>query len=59
MIALVLMLAVVGFILWLVTTKIPMDPTIAIVIQVIVVVCALLYVLRLFGVADMPVPSLR
>ena len=59
MIGLILTLAIVGFLLWLITTKIPMDPTVAVVIQVVIVICALLYVLRLFGVGDMPIPKLH
>lgn len=59
MIGFVLTVAIVGFLVWLVTTKIPMDPTIAITLQVIVVICVVLYFLRLVGFADLPLPRIR
>ncbi len=59
MIALILVLVVIGVALELLKTKIPMDGTIRVVIQVVIVLCAVVYLLRLFGIADVPVPSLR
>lgn len=55
LISLVLVLAIVGFLVWLITTKIPMDSTIKIAIQVIVVVIMVLYVLRVLGIGDIPI----
>ena len=58
MISLVLTLIVIGVALWLVETYIPMSPPIKVVIRVVVVVLLVLYLLRLFGIADTPVPRL-
>lgn len=52
LISLVIVLAVVGFLLWLVTTKVPMDGTIKTIIQVVVVVGIILYLLNVFGLLD-------
>ncbi len=46
---LVLVLALVGFIVWLITTKIPMDPMFRLAIQIIVIVVMILYLLRMFA----------
>lgn len=59
MIGLLLVLVVIGVVLYLVETKIPMDDTIKVVLRVIVVVCVCLYLLNLFGVSDVPLPRLR
>lgn len=59
MIGLILLLAVVGFVMWLVETKIPMDPVIAVLIRVIVIVLVIVYLLGALGVADLPIPKLR
>jgi hypothetical protein len=49
MIGLIVALIVVGVLLWAVESLIPMDATIRRVIQVVVVLCVLLYILRFFG----------
>jgi hypothetical protein len=49
LILLVLVLAVVGFVVWLITTKIPMDPTFRVVIYVVVAIVLVLWLLRRFG----------
>jgi hypothetical protein len=59
MLFLILQLAVVGLIVWLITTKIPMDPAIKLAIQIIVLVCVVVYLAQLFGVADLPLPRLH
>lgn len=46
---LVLLLAVVGFVVWLITTKIPMDPTFRVIIYVVVAIVLVLWLLRKFG----------
>ena len=46
---LVLVLAFVGFIIYLITTKIPMDPMFRLAIQIVVLVAIILYLLRRFG----------
>jgi len=50
LIMLVLMLALVGLAVWLITTKIPMDPMFRLAIQVIVLIVMIFYVLRTLGV---------
>lgn len=59
MIGLIVFLVVVGVCLYLLETYIPMDPVIKTVIRVVVVLCAVLYLLSAFGVMDVPVPKLR
>jgi hypothetical protein len=43
---LILVLAVIGFVVWLITTKIPMDPTIRTIIIVVVVIAICLWLMR-------------
>ncbi len=59
MIGLILSLALVGVILWVIETKLPMDDTIKLVIRIIVVICVIYYLLNLFGIADLPLPRMR
>ncbi len=59
MISLIILLALVGFVLWLVLTYIPMAAPIKNLIIVVVVICIVLYLLSAFGIADVPVPRLR
>lgn len=59
MIQLLIVLIVVGVCLYLVQTYIPMAPPIKTVITVVVVLVLCLWLLQVFGVADMPVPRLR
>lgn len=54
MIALIIVLALVGFIVYAVTTYIPMPPIFKTAIIVITVVLLILYVMRALGVADIP-----
>lgn len=58
MIALVLLLAIIGFLVYLVVTYIPMPQPFKTAIIVIVVICLVIYVLRLLGIGDIPVPKL-
>jgi hypothetical protein len=46
LIVLVLVLCVIGFVVWLITTKIPMDPTVRLAIQILAALVLILYVLR-------------
>lgn len=58
MLELLLTLAIIGFVVWLVTTLVPMDPTIKKVIIGVAVLLIVLVVIRaLFG--DIAVPRLR
>jgi len=59
MIQLLLVLVIVGVCLYLVETYIPMSPPIKTVIRIVVVICLVLFLLRVFGVMDVPVPRLR
>jgi hypothetical protein len=56
MIQLLIVLVIVGVALYLVETYIPMSEPIRIVIRVVVVLILVLYLLRAFGVADIPFP---
>jgi hypothetical protein len=58
MIALILTLALVGVLVYLIETFVPMPAPFKIAIRVIVVIVLVLYLVRLFGL-DVPVPSLR
>ena len=58
MLALILLLVIVGVCLYFLD-QLPMDPTIKTVIRVVVILCVVVYLLRVFGVMDLPVPKLR
>jgi predicted membrane channel-forming protein YqfA (hemolysin III family) len=58
MIGLILALALVGLIVYLITTYIPMPPIFVTVIYVIVAVILIIYLMRVFGVNDIPIPRL-
>jgi hypothetical protein len=61
-ITLIIALVVIGVILWLVNTYIPMDGKIKNILNVVVVICVVLWLLNVFGVFDMNfgnVPRLR
>lgn len=58
MLHLILVLVIIGVCLYLVESYIPMSPPIKTVIRVVVVIVLILYLLRVFGIADMPVPRL-
>ena len=49
LVSLVIVLIVVGVLLWLVQTYIPMDPTIKRIILIVVIIAVVLYVLSAFG----------
>lgn len=61
MISLVITLIVIGVLLWLVNTMIPMDAKIKQILNVVVVIAVVLWLLGVFGVLgriDIPVPRL-
>jgi hypothetical protein len=58
MIGLILGLAILGVILYFIET-LPMDPTIKVVIRVVVIVCVILWLLGQFGFVDLPLPRGR
>lgn len=59
MISVLIVLIIVGVCLYLVQTYVPMAPPIKTAITVVVVLCLCLWILRVFGVADIPVPRVR
>jgi hypothetical protein len=62
MISLVLTIIVVGVLLWLATTYIPMNPTIKQILVAVVIIGLVLYILNDFGVfayIDKPLPRLH
>lgn len=59
MISVLVVLVVLGLCLYLAETYIPMSPPIQMIIRVVVVLFLILYLLRVFGIVDTPVPTLR
>ena len=59
MIQLLVMLIVVGVVLYLINTYVPMAAPIKTIINVVVVLLVCLYLLSAFGLVDMPVPRLN
>lgn len=63
MLSLVITLIVVGVLLWLINAYIPMDAKIKNILNVVVVVCVVVWLLSAFGVFhhahDVPVPQVR
>ena len=55
MIQLVVVLIIVGFLLYLAETYIPMAAPFKLVIRVVVVVILVLYLMRIFGIVDIPI----
>lgn len=55
MITAVIVLVVLGVALYLIENYVPMSPPFKIVIRIIVILFCVLYLLRLFGIADIPV----
>lgn len=49
-ISLLIMLVVIGVILWLVNTYIPMDQKIKSILNVVVIICVVLWLLNVFGI---------
>ena len=63
MISLVITLIVIGMLLWLVNTYIPMDGKIKQILNVVVVICVIVWLLSVFGIlghsGNIPVPQVR
>ena len=55
MIELIIVIALLGFVVWLITTYVPMPEPFRIGIYVIVVVVVILYLVRVLGFTDIPV----
>lgn len=56
MITVLIVLVIVGLCLYLAETYVPMSPPIKTVLRVVVVLFLILWLLRVFGVPDVPVP---
>jgi hypothetical protein len=56
---LLIILVVVGVVLWLVETYVPMSPPVKTVLRVVVVLVLALWLLQLFGIFDYRVGRLR
>jgi hypothetical protein len=59
MISVLLVLVVVGFILYMVQTYVPMPAPFKTVITVVVVIFLIIWLMGVFGIADVPVPRLN
>lgn len=62
MVQVVIVLIVIGVLLWLANTYLPMDPKIKNILNVVVVICVIVWLLSVFGVlhyADVPVPRVH
>jgi hypothetical protein len=59
MIALILTIALLGLVVYLITTYIPMPAIFKTVIYVIVAIVLILYLMNVFGIQDMPLPRAR
>lgn len=55
MISLILTIALVGLIVYLIVTYIPMPEVFKTIIYVVVAIFLILYLMRIFGIADIPV----
>ena len=59
MIAMIVTLVILGLALYLLETYVPMSPPIKLIIRIVVVLFCTLYLLRAFGIVDIPVPQVR
>jgi hypothetical protein len=59
MITLIILLVIIGLIVYLAETYIPMSPPFRIVLRVVVVLLLILWLLQVFGIYDFPSPRLR
>jgi hypothetical protein len=59
MITVLVVLVIIGVALYLIETYVPMSPPIKIVLRVVVVILLVLWLLKLFGISDLSVPSLK
>lgn len=61
MISVIVTLIIIGILLWLANTYIPMDAKIKNIMNVVVVILVILWLLQIFGIFayDVPVPRVR
>lgn len=55
----IITLVVIGVILWLVNTYIPMDQKIKTILNIVIVILVILWLLNLFGMLSMTIPIYR
>jgi hypothetical protein len=55
LISLIIVLIVIGFVLWLINTYIPMQPPIKNIVNVIIVLVVILWLLSAVGILDIPI----
>lgn len=63
MLSLIITLIVIGVLMWLVNAYIPMQQTLKNILNVVVIICVVIYLLSVFGLLggahDVPVPRFR
>jgi hypothetical protein len=59
MIQLIVLLIIVGLVMYLVNNYLPIDPPFKMVINVLVILCLILYLLSAFGIVGPDFPRLR
>jgi hypothetical protein len=59
MISVLILLVIVGVALYLLNTYVPMAAPVKTIINVVVVLILILYLLSVFGIADIPIPRRR
>jgi hypothetical protein len=52
LVSLILVLIVVGVVLWLINTYVPMDPKIKSILNAVIVIAVVLWLLKVFGLLD-------
>lgn len=50
LIALIVVLIIIGVLLWLIETEIPMNPTIKKIIRIVVIIAVCIWLLQIFGI---------
>ena len=50
---LLILLVVIGLLLWVVNTYIPMEPTMKKIVNIVVIIAVILWLLSIFGIFDM------
>lgn len=57
MVTFIIGLVVIGVVLWLVESYVPMSPPLKTILRVVVVLCLCVWLLNLFGIIDLPMPK--
>lgn len=59
MITVLIVLIIIGVLMYLVETYVPMAPPFKLIIRIVVILFVVLWLLRIFGIFDIPVPQAR